>query len=298
MGFFNRFIRLFAVSMTLMIPLRVLSESVDSLKTKQVITINKVKEIKTMKIVYWSDYACPYCYIGETRLKKAIKELGLENEVEIETRAFELDPDAPKTVETITVDRFAKKYRLSKEEAQQQIDHISQLGIDEGIDFRYATTLYTNTRDAHRLTKLAQTKHDTALEDRVSELLFDAYFTRNEKLAEHDVLLRVAREAGLGETEAKNVLESNQFEEEVRFDEREAMMRGVHGVPYFMFNGKFVIPGALSVSAFKHTLEKHSKTSKRIQLARMPISVGRRVAVYDTSDCCQGCVRRQLLFLH
>lgn len=92
MGFFNRFIRLFAVSMALMIPLRVLSESVDSLKTKQVITINKVKEIKTMKIVYWSDYACPYCYIGETRLKKAIKELGLENEVEIETRAFELDP--------------------------------------------------------------------------------------------------------------------------------------------------------------------------------------------------------------
>ena len=159
-----------------------------------------------MKIVYWSDYACPYCYIGETRLKKAIKELGLENEVEIETRAFELDPDAPKTVETITVDRFAKKYRLSKEEAQQQIDHISQLGIDEGIDFRYATTLYTNTRDAHRLTKLAQTKHDAALEDRVSELLFDAYFTRNEKLAEHDVLLRVAREAGLDETVNDNAI--------------------------------------------------------------------------------------------
>ena len=212
-----------------------------------------------MKIVYWSDYACPYCYIGETRLKRAIKELGVEHQVEIETRAFELDPSAPKTVETITVDRFAKKYRLSKEEAQQQIDHISQLGIDEGIDFRYATTLYTNTRDAHRLTKLAQTKHDAALEDRVSELLFDAYFTRNEKLADHDVLLRVAREAGMDEAEAKAVLESNQFDEEVRFEEREAMMRGVHGVPYFMFNDKFVIPGALSVRAFKHTLEKALK---------------------------------------
>ena len=54
-------------------------------------------------------------------------------------------------------------------------------------------------------------------------------------------------------------MESNQFDEEVRFDEREAMMRGVHGVPYFMFNGKFVIPGALSVNAFKHTLEKALK---------------------------------------
>ena len=223
-----------------------------------------------MKIVYWSDYACPYCYIGEARLKKAIKELGLElngdckspKVVEIETRAFELDPTAPKTVETITVERFAKKYHLSKEEAQQQIDHISQLGINEGIDFRYATTLYTNTRDAHRLTKLAQTKHDAALENRVSELLFDAYFTRNEKLSDHGVLLRVARDAGLNEAETKAVLESNRFDEEVRFDESEAMMRGVRGVPYFIFNGKFVIPGALSVRAFKHTLEKAIKEEK------------------------------------
>ena len=31
-----------------------------------------------MKVTYWSDYACPYCYIGETRLRKAIASLGLE----------------------------------------------------------------------------------------------------------------------------------------------------------------------------------------------------------------------------
>ena len=28
-----------------------------------------------MKISYWSDFACPYCYIGNERLKKAIKDL-------------------------------------------------------------------------------------------------------------------------------------------------------------------------------------------------------------------------------
>jgi hypothetical protein len=49
------------------------------------------KEIK-MKITYWSDYACPYCYIGEKRLETAISELGLENDIDIEMRAFELDP--------------------------------------------------------------------------------------------------------------------------------------------------------------------------------------------------------------
>nr|WP_295161898.1 DsbA family protein [uncultured Methanobrevibacter sp.] len=25
-----------------------------------------------MKITYWSDFACPYCYIGNTRLKRAL----------------------------------------------------------------------------------------------------------------------------------------------------------------------------------------------------------------------------------
>ena len=212
-----------------------------------------------LKIVYWSDYACPYCYIGEARLKKAVRELGIEEQVEIETRAFELDPTAPKEVETVTLDRFAQKYRLSEEEAQEQIDHISQLGRDEGIDFRYATTLYTNTRDALRLTKLAQAKGDAALTRRLSDLLFDAYFTRNEKLAEHGVLLRIAREAGLDEAEAKAVLESDKYDDEVRFDEREAMMYGVHGVPFFVINGKFTIPGALSVRAFKGTLERAMK---------------------------------------
>lgn len=209
-----------------------------------------------LNIVYWSDYACPYCYIGEARLEKAIEELGLQDHVTIETRAFELDPTAPKTVETVTVDRFAVKYHLTREQAQEQIDHISQLGIDMGIDFRYATTLYTNTRDAHRLTKLAQSKNDPKLAARVSQLLFDAYFTRNEKLAERDVLLRVAREAGLDEQETVQVLDSDRYDDEVRFDEREAMMRGVHGVPYFIINGKFTVPGALSVNAFKHTLQR------------------------------------------
>ena len=219
----------------------------------------KRKENKMLNIVYWSDYACPYCYIGEARLEKAIEELGLQGQVEIETRAFELDPEAPKTVETVTVDRFAVKYHLTREQAQEQIDHISQLGIEMGIDFRYATTLYTNTRDAHRLTKLAQSKNDPELAAKVSKLLFDAYFTRNEKLAEHDVLLRVSREAGLDEQEARQLLAGNQYDDEVRFDEREAMMRGIHGVPYFIINGKFTIPGALSVNAFKHTLERALK---------------------------------------
>ncbi len=41
-----------------------------------------------MKITYWSDYACPYCYIGEARLKKAIDDIPELKDVEIEMKAY------------------------------------------------------------------------------------------------------------------------------------------------------------------------------------------------------------------
>ncbi|MDE6294783.1 MAG: DsbA family protein, partial [Muribaculaceae bacterium] len=108
--------------------------------------------MKTLTI--WSDFACPYCYIGETRLERAIEELGLKDDIQIDYRAFELDPTAPKEVVSTTPERFAQKYRLSLEGAKEQIREISDLGKELGIDFRYATTRYSNTRDAHRLMKL------------------------------------------------------------------------------------------------------------------------------------------------
>ena len=202
-------------------------------------------------LTVWSDFACPYCYIGETRLEKAIEELGVKDDVVIDYRAFELDPGASKEVVSSTPERFAKKYRLSLDGAKEQIEQISSLGRELGIDFNYATTQYSNTRDAHRLMKLAEAKYDRETVARLNELLFKAYFVENLVLADHKVLLDKALEAGMKEDEVKEVLESNMYDDEVRFDEREAMMRGVHGVPYIVFNGDFAVPGALTLDGFK-----------------------------------------------
>ena len=111
-----------------------------------------------MKITYWSDYACPYCYIGEARLKKALAQIPELKNVEIEMKAFQLDPTAGEHAVGDTQTRFAQKYGISMEQAGQQIESISEMGRYEGIDFKYATTLFTNTMDAHRLTKLARNR--------------------------------------------------------------------------------------------------------------------------------------------
>ena len=220
-----------------------------------------------INITVWSDFACPYCYIGETRLEKAIEELGMTDSVKIDYRAFELDPTASKEVTGPTSERFARKYRLSVDEALQQIEQISSLGRDLGIDFKYASTLYSNTFDAHRLMKLAEAKYDYATVKRLNTLLFDAYFTKNLVLADHKVLEEVAKEAGMDVNEVKDVLESDRYADDVRFDEREAQMRGVRGVPYMVFNGEFAVPGAMTIDGMKSALERAQRRIKDAEKA-------------------------------
>ena len=213
-----------------------------------------------MKITYWSDYACPYCYIGEARLKKAIKDIPELKDIEIEMKAFQLDPSAGEHATGDTQTRFAHKYGISFADAGRQIESISQMGIAEGLDFKYATTLFTNTMDAHRLTKLAQSKNDPALAGKVIEALFKAYFTENKELADKELLQKIGEECGLDAEEVKEVLSSDKYEDDVLLDEREAARYGIHAVPFFVV-GQYGISGAQSVEGMKATIMKAMEES-------------------------------------
>jgi len=208
-----------------------------------------------MKITYWSDYACPYCYIGEARLKKAIADIPELKDVEIEMKAFQLDSSAGEHAAGDTQTRFAHKYGISMQEAGETIEHISQMGIAEGLDFKYATTLFTNTMDAHRLTKLAQSKNDPELSEKIIEALFKAYFTDNKELADKELLQKIGEDAGLDAEEVKEVLSSDKYKDEVLLDEREAARYGIHAVPFFVV-GQYGISGAQSVDGMKAAIMK------------------------------------------
>lgn len=237
-----------------------------------------------MTLTIWSDFACPYCYIGETRLQKAIQELGIEDEVTIDFRAFELDPNASKEVVSTTPERFARKYRLSLAGAEAQIEQISSLGRELGIDFKYATTQYSNTRDAHRLMKLAEAKYDRVTVGRLNDALFKAYFVENLVLADHKVLIDKAVSVGMNEAEVKEVLDSDRYDDEVRLDEREAMMRGIHGVPYVLFNGGFAVPGAMTVEGFKQALKREMTKQEKAEAEAEKVT-GERPHVCGPDGC-------------
>jgi predicted DsbA family dithiol-disulfide isomerase len=208
--------------------------------------------LKKINVVYWSDFACPYCYIGEKRLESVLKDMKIKDMVNLKMKAFELNPNASPKVESKTDVRFAMKYGMSIEGARNQIEKISKLGRAEGIDFKYADTLYTNMLDAHRLTKLAESKGKDV--DKVIFLLFDAYFTKNLVLSDRSVLIKIGKEVGLEEKEIIEMLDSDQFTDEVRKDESEAIKMRIHGVPFFVINDEYTIYGCPSKEDMKDTI--------------------------------------------
>ena len=210
-----------------------------------------MKEGYNMKIEIWSDYACQFCYIGEKRLEKVLAEIDAGDKIEVDFKSFELDPTASKEVESETIERFALKYRISKEEAANRVEQISLLGRREGIDFKYATTRYTNTFDSLRLTKLAQEQGH----NEIITKFFDAYFTKNLELSDHNVLKNIAVECGLDSAEVEEVLNSDKYAEAVRNDEHEAALLGIHGVPYFVIDGKYGLSGAQPTNVLKEAIE-------------------------------------------
>lgn len=206
-----------------------------------------------MKIEIWSDYSCPFCYIGERKLALALEKTGMTEDVEIVFYSFELDPNAKKSYEENINQLLAKKYGMSIEQAIAANNNIINVAKEVDLEFNFDKLQPTNTFDAHRLSHYAKEKGKLMA---YTEAVMKGYFTDSVNISDFDVLTTIAGEVGLDKTEALRILESSAFVKEVRQDQSNAHSRQINGVPYFLFNGKEVINGAQSVDTFVAVIEE------------------------------------------
>ena len=214
-----------------------------------------------ININIFSDFACPWCYIGEKRLEDAITNLGMNADVNIYYHAFELDPHASTEGEVTSAERIAAKYNLPLERAKKKVAQIDNVGKELGLDFNYSGAIPTNTFDAHRLMKLAEHSYDNETVQKVNQGLFDAYFTRNLLISDPKVLTEIGVNAGMEERDITDMLKSDQYKEDVINDENQAHNLGISGVPYIIIDGKMAIPGAVSTEDFMDAIN-HVNTVK------------------------------------
>jgi predicted DsbA family dithiol-disulfide isomerase len=187
------------------------------------------------------------CYVGKNRLEVAIKQHKASNPNDTFTTSwypFYLNPDAPRSVDKQAY--YESKFGAQRTTVMQ--GHLARLGKQVGIDFKFGGKT-GNTRDSHRLVQLGKTKSE-AMQTKVMEELFNAYFENEEDITQLDTLIKRGIKAGLPEQEVRAWMEGGKGGEEVDKEVRQAQQKFVTGVPNFTINGRFEVQGAEEPSAF------------------------------------------------
>ena len=195
----------------------------------------------------WSDVVCPFCYLGERQLARALEQFEHRDDVIIAHHAFELDPRAKLSCDRPLAELVARKYDIPVERAESLHHQLETEAAALGMTWSLSTAQPTNTFDAHRL--IALDRGGSAV-----ERLFSAYFVEGLLVSDHDTLCTLASDVGV--SGAAELLASDERSDEVRDDEEAAMELGISGVPSMVLDGKFMVSGAQGVETFLELLRR------------------------------------------
>jgi predicted DsbA family dithiol-disulfide isomerase len=206
-----------------------------------------------IKIDFVSDVSCPWCAIGLKSLEQALGRMGGEVNASMHFQPFELNPNMGPEGQGIT-EHLTEKYGLTPAQSAQNQEAIRARGEELGFTFGMGkrSRIY-NTFDAHRLLHWAELEgHQPALK----HALFRAYFTDGDNPGAHEVLIRLAGEAGLDPDRAKEILSSDEYAAEVRERERFYLDQGIHSVPAVIINDRYLIQGGQPPEVFEQALRQ------------------------------------------
>lgn len=206
-----------------------------------------------LKIDIVSDVVCPWCTIGFKRLQKAISELGIEDQVEIEWQPFELNPDMPVEGQNI-IEHISEKYRATLEQQKESQEHMTEIGKELGFTFDYFDEMrMVNTFDAHVLLDYAQA---FGKQTELNMRLTTAFFSERKDVSDRNVLKRALLDVGLNAEEALAELDKEEARYNIRSKQGYWKNMGVNSVPTIVFNNKSGITGAQPVDTFKQVLSE------------------------------------------
>ncbi|TPK56923.1 MULTISPECIES: DsbA family protein [unclassified Mesorhizobium] len=213
-----------------------------------------------------SDVVCPWCFIGQKRLDKAVAAAG-EVDVHIRWRPFQLDPTIPPE------GKDRREYMLAKfgsdEHIRQIHARIEPLGEAEGISFAFgAIEVAPNTLDAHRVIRWAGAAGED-VQNRLVRRLFQLNFEEGANIGDHAVLVEAARETGMDASVVETLLPTDADVEAVRTEIATASRMGISGVPCFLLEGKYAVMGAQDVDTLADAIRQVAAAKARGELEKV-----------------------------
>ncbi|GGP14963.1 DsbA family oxidoreductase [Oceanobacillus neutriphilus] len=239
-----------------------------------------------MKVEIWSDFVCPFCYIGKRRFEHALEKFSYRDQVTVQFRSYQLDPAAQHIPGKNYAETFSELKGISLEQVSVMNKQVGDQAEEVGLTYNFETMKYSNTFDAHRLAKLAA---ENEKEAELTERLFQAHFLDSDLLSDKNTLIRLAEEIGLNREDAETVLESCKFRNKVNEDIDLAKQLGVQGVPFFVFNEKYAVSGAQPEETFTQVLEKvWQEEQEKPKPVLQSLNPNENKTSYCTGDGCEN----------
>lgn len=202
-----------------------------------------------IEIDVYSDFMCPWCFVGWRRLQAALESFG---HMDVVTRhhPYLLYPD----VSAEGIDLRASLSQRYRQSPDRLFEPVEAAGREAGIplDFSTVARVYS-TVDAHTLTRHAQPKGTAGA---FAEGIFTAYFLEGRNIADRGVLVDSAVRHGFTNAETHALLDDARERRHTREEAERTLKAGVRGVPLYVINSRESVSGAQAPSVFRGAIER------------------------------------------
>ncbi len=194
-----------------------------------------------VKVIAYSDYICPFCYIGYHRIEQLKKEYNLD----VEWRPFEIHPETPKGGALTEDLPFPKGY------LEMAFANVKRLADEDGLTLKFADKL-PNSRLALYISEFARKKGKF---EEFHKLVLEAYWLEGKDIGDKSFLLDLAESVGLNKNEIEIYLDTDEPFKVLQKTLKELRSYGINGVPTFNIEERLIV-GAQPYEVFKNVINK------------------------------------------
>jgi predicted DsbA family dithiol-disulfide isomerase len=231
------------------------------------------KAMTVFDVQITSDVVCPWCYIGHTRLSKAIaahQKSYPDDQFKLHYVPYYLqpptEPNPPPFPVTSKPRRQVYAEKFGPQRAKQIEEMMSEVSKGEGLNFKFGGNT-GSSRNGHRLIYFAQSHGGEKSQNDTMLGLWKRYYEQEIDITQLDVLVDVGVEAGLGSREEiKEYLESGKDGEKVDQLAEEQRQNGITGVPNYVFQNKWQVSGGQEPSVFESIFKRWKDQEAKGQL--------------------------------
>lgn len=216
-----------------------------------------------MKVEVWSDFGCPFCYIGVHNFYLAIdtfnEEIGCSEQLIF--KSYELSPDAPFTNDKSYYDALAEKYDVPLDRAKAMTDNATKIAKEAGLSINFDNVIAVSTSIAHRLVAWTQTYHPEKTRA-LAMRIFKAHFEEGLNIADDQVLSSFLADLDITNISIPALLMDIKLSQALTVDKVEAASFEIKSVPFFVFNRQDAIAGAQTPVNFYQVIKQIDHANK------------------------------------